>query len=382
MDEKQLQPVVEFIWNLYRNSSSVSKTSSVFLSPLSIVNVLCMAYIGAAGETKDQMRNVMFGDFANEDQLRSLFVFLVDLLSPSKQRNKEYTLNGASRLYCQSGFEILKTFTDQLEKLFKSDLVQLDFAESEKSRGEINSWVSSRTSGKIEQLIPPGVLGSLTRLVLVNAVYFKGDWAAKFPADRTINAPFYLSATYQVQTAMMTDKRKFRYTEDDNCQVLGIAYKGNELELYIILPKKRFQMEQFENQLTGEQLQNLFRRCSTCEVTATIPKFKLEHSFRVKPALQHLGIADMFDCSKANFSEITKNPELCVSEFLHKAFVEVNEEGTEAAAASAAVLMNRSAMTQLHPLYFVADHSFLFAIVELDNYMPLFIGRYYGPSTE
>ncbi|KFD66507.1 hypothetical protein M514_21351, partial [Trichuris suis] len=353
MDTKQLQPVVEFMWNLYRNSSSASKTSSVFLSPLSIVNVLCMTYMGAAGSTKDQLRDVMFGTTAKEDQIQNLFTFLTDLLSAGKERDKGYKLSAASRLYCQSGFEILKSFTDQLEKLFKSDMTLVNFADSEKSRSEINSWVSSRTNGKIDQLIQPGILNDLTKLVLVNAVYFKGDWAVKFQTNRTIEAPFYLSASHHVQIPMMTDKRKFHYTEDEDCQVLSIAYKGNELALYIVLPKKRFQMEQFESKLTGQHLQQLFYESSTCEVTVTIPKFKLEHSLRVKPTLEQLGLTEMFDCSKANFSEMSKNSQLCVSEFLHKAFVEVNEEGTEAAAASAAVIMNRAAFVQERDIYFL-----------------------------
>ncbi|XP_027583672.1 serpin B6-like isoform X2 [Pipra filicauda] len=254
----------------------------------------------------------------------------------------------------------------------------------EDSRKRINGWVEERTEGKIQNLLAEGVLDSLTRLVLVNAIYFKGNWEKQFNKERTAERPFQINKNETKPVQMMFKKDRFNmtYIGDLQTKILELPYVGNELSMIILLPDAiqdgSTGLERLERELTYEKLIDWINpeMMDSTEVRVSLPRFKLEENYDLKPILSCMGMPDAFDLGKADFSGMSSGNELVLSEVVHKSFVEVNEEGTEAAAATAAIMMMRCAMIVPD---FTADHPFLFFIRHNKSSSILFCGRFCSP---
>ena len=261
---------------------------------------------------------------------------------------------------------------------YEGGLREVDFAGApQPSRKTINRWVEEKTRDKIKDLLGPDDITVDTRLVLTNAIYFKGSWARKFEARATRTSPFWLSDDRKVDAPMMAQEGTFRYLAQDLIEVVELPYAGNQVSMVIVFPRKGVNLGRVEGMLTPENLRQWLSRMPEKKMEVIIPKFKLESSFLLNRALASLGMPDAFT-QQADFSGMTGQKDLLISAAIHKAFVEVNEEGTEAAAATAIVMGTKAVMDA--PPRFVADRPFIFAIVDKTTSSVLFLGRLDEPQ--
>jgi serpin B len=265
---------------------------------------------------------------------------------------------------------------------YDAKLEQVDFqTQAESARKEINDWVSDKTKGKIADLIGPGVLNAATRLALVNAIYFKGRWLHEFKKVRTKDQPFFFNRDEKVvRTMLMNQSARFGYAETDSLQLLEMPYMGGDVSMVVLLPKEKGGLKALENSLTQKHLNDWLAQVSPHEVNVFLPKFKMTQEFGLARTLQAMGMTAAFSPPRADFSDMDGAKDLYISAVVHKAFVEVNEEGTEAAAATA-VGVSRSAMQRPQPMpFFRADHPFLFLIRDTHSGSILFMGRVTNPA--
>ncbi|XP_048166397.1 serpin B6-like [Corvus hawaiiensis] len=369
-----------FSLELLRKLCEKKSGQNVFFSPLSISSALSMVLLGSRGSTEAQITKVL--SLNNAQDAHNGYQ---SLLSEINDPNTKYILRTANRLYGEKTFEFLPSFIELSEKSYHAGLEQTDFMHAwEDSRKQINGWVEERTEGRIQNLLAEGIVNSLTRLVLVNAIYFKGSWEKQFTKERTTERPFRINKneTRPVQMMFKKDTFNMTYIGDFQTKILELPYVGNELSMIILLPDAiqdgSTGLERLERELTYEKLTDWINpeMMDSTEVRVSLPRFKLEESYDLKPLLSSMGMPDAFALGKADFSGISSGNELVLSEVVHKSFVEVNEEGTEAAAATAAVMMMRCAMIVPE---FTADHPFLFFIRHNKTSSILFCGRFCCP---
>jgi serpin B len=350
---------------------------NLFFSPFSISVALAMTCAGARANTEAQMKQVLHFALDNEN-LHAAFADLQAELAQAEAAGG-VQLKIANSLWPQEGYPFLAEFVAQIEAHYGVSVTPVNYHEAEAARQTINAWVEAKTENKITNLIPSGILSNLTRLTLVNAIYFKGNWADPFDARATRQADFW-SPDGRVSRPMMNRTDEYRYLENESLQALELPYAGNDLSMWILLPKERDGLPQLESQMTPALLDELDTGMWERKVIVSIPKFKAEAAFRLDEALKTLGMTDAFDDQKANFAGMNGSPaDLYISAALHKAFIEVNEEGSEAAAATAIVMKSRS-MTPNPPPAFRADHPFLFLIREKRTGSILFMGRLVDPQ--
>jgi serpin B len=267
-----------------------------------------------------------------------------------------------------------------LKKYYGASITPVDYKKAnEEARTRINEWVEKKTEEKITDLIKPDVLTPLTRLVLVNAIYFKGNWARQFKQSLTHDAPFYLTPGKPVPVPFMTQEGTLRYGEEGGLQILELPYEGNDLAMLIILPRRVDGLAELEKALTPENLNQWIRRLREQKIEVFVPKFKLASAFSLNETLVAMGMRDAFDQTKANFAGMDGTTLLYISAALHQAVVEVNEEGTEAAAATGIVMGLKSVPEP--PTTFRADHPFIFLIRDNKTGSILFMGRVVDPTT-
>ncbi|XP_041097720.1 leukocyte elastase inhibitor-like [Polyodon spathula] len=352
----------QFTLDLFRKINETNPSGNTFFSPLSITAALAMVYLGAKGNTAAQMAKALH--FEKTTDVHSGFQTLsADINKPGAS----YLLKLANRLYGEKTFSFLKEFLESTLKFYSADLAAVDFiGATEEARQQVNQWVESQTEGKIKDLLKEGSINSLTRLVLVNAIYFKGNWLNKFDEKNTKEMPFKLNKNESKPVTMMYQKEKFpfNYVPELKLQVLELPYAEKELSMIVLLPSEMADnstgLQQLEKELTWEKIQEWTKRDNMdthTDIYVHLPKFKLEDSYDLKTHLVGLGMADVF-CSKADLSGMNGGPGLFLSQVVHKSFVEVNEEGTEAAAATAGII----AFCMLREEHFTADHPFLFFI--------------------
>jgi serpin B len=385
----------EFALNLYQRLRG--EEGNLFFSPYSISTALAMTYAGARGQTASQMAEVLCFPVESgraeqsapksglpaeldSQQFASAFGTLVKDLN-AKGRKGAYQLAVANALWGQKGYGFLGQFMDFVEKHYGGRLNEVDFAGvTEAARQTINAWVEKQTNDKIKNLIARGVLDSMTRLVLTNAIYFKGDWASQFDKDRTQqNAPFTLSDGGKVNVPMMNQQERFRYMETETFQGLELAYAKDELSMIVLLPKDVNGLGALEKSITQKNLSQWLGRLGKREVVVFLPKFKLTSQFRLASVLKAMGMTDAFSRS-ADFSGMDGKRDLFISAVIHKAYVDVNEEGTEAAAATGVTMRLTSVGPGGRPPVFRADHPFLFLIRDNRSGSILFIGRVMNPN--
>ncbi|CAN9506495.1 unnamed protein product [Ophioblennius macclurei] len=366
---------------LLNKLSDNDKTANVFFSPFSISSALAMVMLGAGGNTASQMSECLKTQDCKDDVHASFG----QLLSELNKADAPFALSVANRLYGEQTYQFVEDFLEKTRKHYNAELESVDFMKShEAARVNINGWVEEKTQGKIKEVLGPQVLDNLTKLVLVNAIYFKGHWNKQFKEASTRDANFRINKNESKPVKMMYQKTKFPLTfiGDANCQILEMPYKGKELSMLIFLPMdiedSSTGLEKLEKVLTYENFVDWTRpeMMDETEVQVGLPRFKMEEKYDLKNVLVSMGIVDAFDMTASDFSGMSSANDLVLSKVVHKAFVEVNEEGTEAAAATAAVMMLRCAMIQPP---FIADHPFLFFIRHNPSMSVLFAGRYCSP---
>ncbi|XP_063779104.1 leukocyte elastase inhibitor-like [Pseudophryne corroboree] len=370
--------------NLYKDLSEAND-QNIFFSPLSISSALSMVFLGARGDTEKQMAEVLnfkTSTGAQNPDAADIQV-LEELSSQINQPNSKYNLKIANELYSQKSFCILVPYTDQLNKSFNAKVQSMDFSkDAENSRKEINSSVESQTEGKIKDILAPGSIDAQTRLVLVNAIYFKGNWEKKFPEENTEQKPFRMSKTQSKQVPMMFQRNTFNmfYIEELRTKVLEMPYVGNEVSTIILLPDaiedNSTGLEQLEAVINYEKLSEWIEAMEKTKVEIEFPRIHLEENYDLKTPLIKMGMADLFNADKADLKGMSDTEKLYLSHILHKAFVEINEEGTEAAAATAGVI---TAKRSTKAVKFNADHPFIIMMKHNKSNTLLFMGKYVSP---
>jgi serine protease inhibitor len=358
-----------FALELYQNLKA--KDGNLFLSPFSISSALAMTYSGARSTTAKQMASTLHFDLPS-DVLPTTFEALNRRLNEGGS-TKKYQLTIANSLWGQKGYSFLPEFLKLINTHYGATFAEVDFSnETEAARIRINQWVENKTQDKIKDLLKPGVLIKDTRLVLANAIYFKGKWAAPFLEKDTKDAPFWITKDKKVNVPMMNQDDLFTYLEEETFQILELPYSGKELSMVILLPKDKDGLPALENSLTAQNLRNWLNQLSTEKIQVSLPKFKTTSEFDLGQTLSKLGMPEAFT-PQADFSGINGKRDLAISAVVHKAFVDVNEEGTEAAAATGTVMTLTSAPAE--PLTFRADHPFFYVIRENHSGAILFLGR-------
>lgn len=356
---------------------------NTFFSPASIAAAIAMTAAGARGETERQMYSVLgFNAVADRQRMHETFAELMKQANGAGETDRGYQLSIANRLWGQSGFQFLPAFLDLTKKQYRAQLEQVDFAHNtDGARLAINQWVEKQTADKIKDLIKPGDVTAQTRLVLTNAIYFKGSWATPFKKEFTRDEPFHLGpADKTVTVAMMHRSGAYAYAEDDAAQILEMPYAKDEVSLVIVLPRKADGLAKVEKGMDAKWLSDATKRLQKRDgVQVALPRFKMTAEFKLSKVLARLGMPLAFDAQKADFSGMSSEQRLVIDEVIHKAFVDVNEEGTEAAAATA-VTMRALAMRPTTPVVFRADHPFTFFIRDTRSGAILFMGKVMDPA--
>ena len=355
--------------------------SNLFYSPYSISLALAMTYAGARGETAQQMADTLHF-ILRQERLHPAFNGLDIELSQRGEgaKGKEgegFRLNIVNAIWGQDGYEFLSEFLDLLAMNYGAGLRILDFTSApEESRITINNWVSDRTEGRIKDLIPQGVIDTFTRLVLTNAIYFNAAWQYPFGEDMTDDGPFYLLDGGEVTVPMMRQTESFGYTDGGVYQAVELPYDGRELSMVILLPQAG-QFEMFEGSLDAQRVDAIVKDLEHRRVALTMPRFEFESGLSLKEILATMGMPVAFS-RDANFSGMTGNRDLFIADVIHKAFVSVDEAGTEAAAATA-VVMELTAVPE-EPVEVTVDRPFIFLIRDIETGTILFVGRIVDPG--
>ncbi len=368
----------QFALELYQQLSA--RSGNIFFSPFSISAALAMTHAGARDETAREMAAALRFPFEGP-RLDPAFR---ELLAAAKGgESKGYELAIANGLWSERRYRFQQEFLGRVKAHYDAELAEMDFAaQAEASRLAINSWVEKQTRGKIRDLIPSGAVTDLTKLVLANAIYFRGQWAESFPEPFTKDAPFKVTPRQEVTVPLMYQQDEFGYLETGSFQALRLAYKGGDLAMVVFLPRRADGLAEFEESLTAENLAAWIAQLSPREVQVHLPKFRVESAFTLNDALTARGMRLAFSPA-ADFSGMTGGKDLLISLVLHKAFVDVDERGTEAAAATAVIMAPTAAPPQEKepPAVFRADHPFLFLIRDQRSGSILFLGRVTNPKS-
>ena len=360
--------------DLYRQLSS--EKGNLFFSPHSISTALAMTYAGAHGNTAEEMADVLHFTLP-QDKLHRAFSDLDKKLTAA-QKDERIEIHVANSLWPHKTYRFRDGFMKTMGDSYGVEITPVDYAAAtEKAREMINDWAAENTKDKIQDLIPPGILSELTRLVLANAIYFKGEWAARFNKADTQDAPFTLADGKKVIVPLMCQTETFGYWEQRDMQILELPYGEGGLSMIVLLPRAVAGLPAIEKELTWEKLAAWTKGLHRREVRIFLPRFKIEAQFSLSKTLQTMGMKDAFNPREADFSLMDPANDLFISAVLHKAFVAVDEKGTEAAAATAVVMTLRGMPAP--PPVFRADHPFLFAIRDNNTGSILFIGRVLKP---
>lgn len=368
-----------FAFDLFHELRS-KKDGNIFYSPFSISTALAMTYAGADGQTEAEMKSVLhFGD--NDGNFHMGYGDYLTLLKSNA--DSVIDLRIANRLWGDEMFEASSMYLTLTRSAYGSALEQLDFRKNaEKSRTHINDWVADQTEQHIKDLIPSGAVDKDTRMVLTNAIYFKGDWMHEFNKDKTKEGDFHLVNKQKSKAKFMTQERRFAYNDSHELfKTIRLPYKGGKQSMVIALPKEKGDIHKTEEAFTKKDIEKAYNSLGQ-NVLLKLPKFKMTLPLTLSNELKALGMRTPFT-GGADFSKMSEKEGLMISEVIHKAFIEVDEKGTEAAAATAVVMMTTSSAMPMEPpmpKLFVADHPFLFYIVDDETKSILFMGRVMEPS--
>jgi serpin B len=368
-----------FAFDLYR--ALLGDQENLFFSPFSISQALAMTYAGAQNDTEAQMAGTLHYRLPQKE-LHETFYALDQMLTGRETGAKSrdgvgFRLNIANALWGQEGYGFLPEYLALLEESYGAGMRWLDFAaDAEAARVTINDWVSDQTEGRILDLIPPGILNSATRLVLTNAIYFNAAWAYPFNEQLTEDAAFILLDGSEVMVPTMLQTESLGYAEGQGYQAVELPYDGGQLSMVLLLPDAG-EFAGFEASLNGEQVAGIVQDLERAQVTLTLPKFEFESEFSLASVLARMGMPAAFS-SDADFSAMTGARDLSIDAVLHKAFVAVDEEGTEAAAATAVVMAETASLIE-DLIEVRVDRPFLFLIRDIETGAILFVGRVVDP---
>ncbi|MCD4706239.1 MAG: serpin family protein [Candidatus Sabulitectum sp.] len=369
----------EFALDLYTEICDMPEAGNIFFSPYSISSALGMTYSGARGQTALDMAEALHFTLPANGINRAFHSITETLNSGSlhgAESGEPFTLAISNGLWVQNGFKLLDEFVAEVTRYYSASVENLDFSnDAEGSREIINDWVAESTMDKILNLIPSGVLGADTRVVLTNAVYFKASWRHPFNEHATSDSRFILTDGSAVSVPTMTQTEHFNYASTEGCSAVELGYTGGNSSMLIILPDG--DMQEFQHNFNADMLETIRGGLSSRNVHLSMPRFEFTKSIGLSDILSSLGMESAFG-SYADFSGFTGNRDLYISEVLHKAFVKVDEEGTEAAAATA-VVMNLLCMPET-PLEMTINRPFVFIILDRTTGSIIFIGRVMDPS--
>ncbi|KAG6928143.1 serpin B4-like, partial [Chelydra serpentina] len=413
------EATTKFCFDFFKVLNKDYPSDNIIYSPLSISSALGMVLLGARGNTATQMQKVLRfielrenenpGTGSSSEATRSddnsesshrrplppqlpvsddqcdipggIHSQFNDIFSAINKPTTSYELANANRLYGEKTFNFLQQYLSCIQKSYQAELKPVDFLNAaEETRKQINLWVETFTKGKIKDFFAKHTLSEATKLVLVNAIYFKGQWKVEFKKKNTKEKPFHINKTTTKPVQMMHHKGEYKIAtiEEHHSQVLELPYKGDDLSMYILLPKDYTGLTQLEKELTYEKLTTWISpdHLKEDEVEVYLPQFKIETGAKLNQYLEALGMTDVFHPEVSDLSGMAKTGGLSVSQVVHKAYIEVNEEGTEAAAATGIGISTTSLRI---PVKFVADHPFLFFIRHQKTKCILFYGRVSSP---
>lgn len=372
----------QFALDLYQTIRD--SDGNLFYSPYSISLALAMTYAGARGNTAQEMAQTLNFNLPDE-QLHPAFNQLDLALHsrgeniPEEEEGRTFELNIVNSLWGQEGYTFLPEFLDLLAQHYAAGLNLLDFAGApEASRQIINEWVMEQTNDRIEDLIPPGAIDALTRMVLVNAIYFNAAWASPFEQELTQQADFHLLDGTTVDTPMMNQTKIYGYAVGQGFQAVELPYYGHETSMVILHPDLE-NFKEFESSLSAERINEILAELNSTNLNFSMPKFEFDMNLPVANELRVLGMVDAFQPGQADFSGMDGTHDLYIQDVLHKAFVSVDEEGTEAAAATAVVVGVTSMPAD--PMDVKIDSPFIFLIRDIESGSILFLGRVLHPGS-
>lgn len=364
---------------------STQQDGNLFFSPYSISLALSMTLAGAAGNTEQEMAQVLHYDLPQNQihtQINGLDQSLYIIPEWLKDQESSFQLNVANALWGQSDYAFKTTFLDLLAESYGAGMQLVDFkTANEKARIMINDWVEDQTEEKIKDLIPQGALNELTRLVLTNAIYFNAAWQDEFVKDLTKPADFFVNEKTIVSVPMMEIHNNYRFIKSNDVQMVEIPYLNSRYSMVLLMPLSS-DLSEFGQGLDPDSLTQAFEDFQNGQLILKMPKFKFDSSFSVSSALQDLGMISPFSPTDADFSGMYEpgSDPLFISNVIHKAFVAVDEEGTEAAAATAVIMEATSAMPEEEPVLMVFDHPFIFLIRDSESGLILFMGNMINPE--
>jgi serpin B len=358
----------KFALNLFQKLANGS--DNTFYSPYSISTALFMTTGGAKSETEKQMLDVLCqtGNTAEYHKKFGEHIALVE-------KKEKIQLNIANSIWMQKGFKFQQPFIDLLNSAYKAKLNESNFASNPDGEAKkINKWVEGKTKDKIKNLIAPGVLKSNTRMVLVNAIYFYGEWNKAFKKEDTKADDFYLSNNSTIKADFMHAEYNMKYATDGDFELLSIPYMKGEASMLVFLPKSKTDFDKAIKSLSYEKYASLLGKLGNNKVNLSFPKFTMTAQFELSQTLSEMGMPLSFS-DMADFSGMTGQKDLKINKVIHKAFVDVSEKGTEAAGATAVIVTTKSAMPDREPIiYFKADHPFIFMINDNTTGQILFVG--------
>jgi serpin B len=381
--EGELQALVEgnnaFAFDLYHAVRGPS--GNLFYSPYSISLALAMTYAGARGETRAQMAETLHLNLLarrTHAAINALDLQLERGQAPAGQEEKEFRLHIVNEIWAQEGYSFLPEYLDLLARNYGAGLRGVDFEEEpQAARRTVNRWVSDQTEGRIEELLPEGAVDSLTRLVLTNAIYFKAAWKYPFEEDLTRERMFYLLDGKEISVPMMQATEHLRYAEGKGYQVVELPYVEEAVSMVVLLPQEG-EFETFESALDPDRLEAILAELERQNVNLVMPTFEFDSRHQLSGILADLGMEDAFSPEKADFSGMDGGRSLYIQGVLHKAFVSVDEAGTEAAAATGVVVGTTSAPAE--PVEITVNRPFVFLIRDIPTGSILFVGRVMDPS--
>lgn len=362
-----------FALRMYKQFAQADN-ENVFFSPISISMALAMTYAGAEDETKKQISEVFNFPYDDKNFHKQMGALQQELLG---KQSDGVDIALANQLWAEKSYRFKCRYLRTTKKSYKAPVKRLNFKEKPNdSRIEINQWVEELTRDRIKDLLPDGSISSLTKMVLTNAIYFKGQWAQKFEVENTQEDVFTTIEGKQVKAPMMNAKDKFNVYQGDGLSLLELPYQGNDFSMLVILPNEDRSIGEIEKGLSVDHLNEYISKLAEKEVRLMLPKFKFDAEYQLKPVLSNMGMPIAFS-NTANFSRMSRSNDLKVDEIFHKAFVEVSEEGTEAAAATAVVIVLKSISLTVD---FFANRPFIFIIRENTDGNILFMGRVTNPN--
>jgi serine protease inhibitor len=372
VDTQIVEANTKFGFKLFSEILQENSNNNVFISPTSIAIALAMTYNGASGETQAAMANAL--------ELQGMSLSEVNqaneaLKTTLENADSDIQLSIANSLWAKQDISFKPEFLRRNQEFYDTQVTNLDFANPEAKR-VINNWVKENTNGKIPQIISEIQPDDI--LFLINAIYFKGNWADKFDKEQTVERPFYLADGTQKQHPMMSQLGEYQYYEDDSVQAISLPYGKGRLSFYIFLPRETVSLDTFEQQLTPENWQQWMNLFGKRDGSIVLPRFKLEYEIQLNEALKVLGMDVAFD-RRADFSNMTEE-DVLINQVKHKTFVEVNEEGTEAAAATSIGMVLTSAAIPQTTFEMVVDRPFFCAIRDNQTGTILFMGSIREPK--